>query len=446
MLQPPVEDRIDKLKFGQATCLSADGRRLIIGANGYDNFRGAIYVYDLASGSGSRLDDWRRTRLGANDTQSAQEKKPRELRAVSRGSGFGFSCATDTTADTLVVGAPGHDMQKGAAYVFVYDHLSNSWNEQASLQSPYRRSGDAFGWAVGVNTDCTAAVVSAKGRRANNGEVYSYACENHCRDCQLIQRIAPPDITDATGPRGIRIRNNYGVSLAINGRGDLMAVGSTGYEEERGAVYVYTREGTAANWTLSQRLESPNAQRFGFFGFKLSMDAEGNKLVVGADGEADYKGAAYLFHKRKSENETESFQHSQELISGKRAAEDNFGGSVALSQDGRALLIGAPGANRGNGRDHGVMYMFEEVKGRRKSKWQLAESIWLPHEHSQEGNFFAWTVALSGNGKRFVSTAPDSYGGAGLATIGVLKVTGKRVMDTDLLSIDDVDSDEKQEL
>lgn len=446
VLQAPLEDRGDKLKFGQATCLSRDGRRVFIGANGFDKFRGAVYVYDLASGSGSKLEHWRRTRLCANNTQPAHEKKPRELRAVSRGSGFGFSCAVSKEADSVVVGAPGHDVQKGAVYVFRYEEEGRVWMEGPKLDNPHRRSGDAFGWAVGVNSDCTTVVASAKGRRANNGEVYSYSCEAGCTDCQLGERIVPPDITDSTGPRGIRIRNNFGVSLAINGNGDVMAVGSTGYDEERGAVYVYARDGESGNWTFSQRLESPNAQKFGFFGFKLAIDYEGEKIVVGADGEADYKGAAYVFHRQVDKDGNATFEHFQELLSGKRVAEDNFGGSVALSGDGRALLVGAPGANRGHGKDHGVMYMYEQVKGKQKSKWELAESIWLPHEHSQAGNFFAWTVGVSGNGKRFVSTAPDSYSGAGLATVGELRITGKRALDSNSLVHDDVVTEDKQEL
>ncbi|CDF40710.1 unnamed protein product [Chondrus crispus] len=225
-----------------------------------------------------------------------------------------------------------------------------------------------------------------------------------------------------------------------------MAVGSTGFEEERGAVYVYTRPDVSTNWTFAQRLESPNAQQFGFFGFKIAMDSKGTKLVVGADGEADYRGAAYLFVRKEGKAGQPRFDHFQELVAGKRAMEDNFGGSVALSGDGKAVVVGAPGVNKGNGKDHGVMYMFEEVKGRRKSKWALAESIWLPHEHSQSGNFFAWTVDLSGNGERFVSTAPDSYGGAGLVTVGELEVMGKRAMDADDHLTDDVFNEEREEL
>lgn len=445
ILQAPHEDRNDNLKFGQASCLSYDGRRVVIGANGFDKYKGALYIYDLAAGTGDKVEHWRRSRVCGNDTASAEEKKPRELRAVPRGSGFGFSCAATPSADRVVVGAPGHDTQKGAAYVFKYDEEAGGWEEIGKLDAENGRNGDSFGWAVEVDDACRRVAVSAKGRRANNGEVYMFECEVGCDKCALRGRISPPDFTDVSGPRGIRIRNNFGVSMAMSGEGDVLAVGSTGYEEERGAVYVYKRE-DGGEWMLLQRLESPNAQKFGFFGFKLAMDRWGKKIVVGADGEDGYKGAAYIFYRGSSKNGSTTYSHFQQLVSKKRAVEDNYGGSIALSADGRALIVGAPGVNRNDGKDHGVMYIYEEVKGRRSSKWELAESIWLPSYHSQDGNFFAWTVALSGNGGRFVATAPDSYGGAGLVTVGEFVVKGKRAVDHESLQQDDVVDLEKQEL
>lgn len=447
VLQPPPADRADKLKFGHSALLSRSGSRLLVGANGFRSFRGAVYAYDMVTPPGDKPQHWRRALLSANHSQPAVQKAPRELRPVSRGSGLGFSMAATADARAVVIGAPGHDMQKGAVFVFADDGPAEAqWRQVGMLGNSFRRGGDVFGWALDVDEAGETVLVSAKGRRANNGEVYSYRCGVGCTACEIVQRIAPPDVTDATGPRGIRIRNNFGVSLVVNAKGDVMAVGSTGFQEERGAVYVYSREDVGGNWTLAQRLESPNAEKFGFFGFKLAMDAEGTKLLIGADGERDYRGAAYLFSRKTGKDGQVRFEHLQQLTAGKRHVEDNFGGSVALSADGKAIVVGAPGVNKGNGKDHGVMYMFEEVKGRRNSKWALADSVWLPQEHSQSGNFFAWTVGLSGDGKRFVSTAPDSYSGAGLVTVGELQVTGKRAMDAKDRLTDEVIDDGKQEL
>lgn len=442
VLQPPPEHRAEKLKFGQATRLSTMGTRILISAHGYSRFRGALYVYDLAAGSGLRPEHWRRTLLVANATQQAEERRPRELRVVARGSSLGFSLSSTPEADCVVAGAPGHDLQRGAAYFFRIG--DGTWKEAGALEAPQRRGGDSFGWAVAMDATGTWVAVAAKGRRANNGEVYVYRCEESCHNCELARRIEPPDHTDSVGPRGIRIRNNFGVSTDMNSAGDVLVIGCTGYKEERGAVYVFERKGE--EWGLAQRLESPRKQKFGFFGFRLAIDRAGETLVVGADGEEEYRGAAYVYARTKEKDRKIQFGEVQELAAGKRGHEDNFGGSVAVSGDGRAVIVGAPGVNRGNGADHGVMYVFEGVQKRRRKKWELAETLWLPHEHSQAGNFYAWTVGVSGDGGRLVATAPDSYDGVGLATVGVFEVKGKRAMDEDNLVNDDVEDVEKEEL
>lgn len=439
ILQPPPEDRSQKLKFGQTTCISPDGRRIAVGANGYDRYKGAVYIYELATGTGERIEHWRRQRLSGNDTQAAEEKKSKELRMLARGSGFGFAC--DMTSDRIVVGAPGDHMQRGAIYVF------DGVNEVDKISVSDGRSGDAFGWSVAVSEMCTTVAVSAKGRRANNGEVYVYKCERGCMGCKLGHRLVPPDYTDSAGPRGIRIRNNFGISLDMNGAGDVIAVGCTGFENEKGAVYVFSYDVEEDKWEMVQRLESPNAQQYGFFGYKLSMDKRGEKIAVGADGEDDYKGAAYLFERVKTKKKNEmKYEEVQQLRSDERRHEDNFGGSIAISGDGRAVVVGAPGANRGGYKDHGVLYVYEEMMGKKESAWEVSDTVWLPRAHAQHGLFFGWNVGISDSADRFAASAPESYSGAGLAAFGILHVTGRSKPDSGSLVHDDVVDFDKQEL
>lgn len=418
-LQAPIRDRSEKLKFGQATCISSDGRRVAIGANGYDRFRGALYVYDLASGSGERMEHWRRTRVVGNDTISAEEKEPRELRVIERGSGFGFSCAITPDGENLVIGAPGHSLQRGALYLFSYAQKSASWNERGKLEAPGLKSADLFGWAVVVSELCDTIAVSAKGRRANNGEVFLYSCKAGCLDCKLSERLAPSAYTDSAGPRGIRIRNNFGVSVAMNQKGNVLAVGCIGYKEESGAVYVYTRN-ESKNWNEIQRIESPNAQKFGFFGYKVSMDNEGKTVAIGADGEKQYTGAVYMFSRQAGSSCTDKFEYMQTMTRDELNTEDNFGGAVALSGDGKALLVGAPGKSMKGLKDHGVTYLFEDTTGCEEGNWKVTERVELPSAHSKEESMFGWSVEFSSKGGRFVATAPNSYNGEGLVALGKL--------------------------
>jgi hypothetical protein len=435
---PPSKDRAQKVRFGQTVCMSADGRRMVVGANGFQNFRGLAYVFDLVSGSGDRPQNWRRTKLVAKDARSAEEKPSGELRVADRGSGFGFSCAMDATGDTILIGAPGHDVQRGIVYVFSRSADKRKWVETDSLNGPEQRIGDYFGWAITASQDGRTVVISAKGRRANNGEVYAYDCrEGSFSSCELGQQIKPPDYTDEIGPRGIRIRNNFGSSLVMSGKSNLLAIASTGYMMERGAVYVFKMNPGSRLWHLSQKVKSPNPVKHAFFGYKLAMDFEGATLAIGADGEDDYRGSVYVFHRfLNGSTEGESviacascdssqglFGSPTRLVANEREAEDNYGGSLAVSSGGDILAVGSPGKKQNSEADHGAVFVYKKhVKtvwnGSEVSDWDRIGVETLEAPHSQAGSYFAWAIALSSNGHRLISTAPEAYSSCGVVAVG----------------------------
>lgn len=494
VFETPHEEREQGSNFGQTTCVSWTGRHIAVGANGFENFRGAMYIHELrASGmSGRRRDDWLQVRVDADDGQEAEEYSS-ELRPQSRGSGFGFSCAfASTLADErddseyagvdaketaagnenaatkekeeketeedlyLLVGAPGHDVQRGAVYVFRRERLGE-WRQVAKLVGPNRRVGDTFGWAVAVDARCTTVAVGSRGHQVNNGEVVVFRCDAGCVGCNIAQLLTPPDYTDTPGPRGIRIRNNFGTSVALSARGDKLVVGCTGLEEESGVAYVYTRlndndddDGDGGDvWNMSQRLRPPRPRKFSFFGYRVSMDARANVVAVGADGEDDYRGAVYIFEREgwlegeaepgeAGETGGEEYRVVGKLRAARQVDEDNFGASVSVSGNGSVLAIGAPGAAHGDMDDHGVLHVYERVQHKRQSKpelelernwgwgWDSATSVWLPHPHSRERSLFAWAVAISGDGRRVVATAPEWRKGIGLAAVTDLIPDQKR--------------------
>lgn len=552
VLQAPFTDREEGLKFGQSACISWSGRYVAIGANGFQHYRGAIYVHELVAKNGRRTERWEQKRVVADDTESAEERT-QELRPQNRGSGFGFSCAFASLAGAdydneeddddndiedgktgqnemdnipdaiprLVVGAPGKDMQRGAVYIFART-TDGEWRKIDKLISYDRRGGDTFGWDVTVDARCTTIIVGARGRRANNGEVIIFQCAVGCKSCAISDHIHPPDFSDSLGPHGIRIRNNFGMSVASSADGNTLAIGCTGFEEERGAVYIYSRirqiEGSnndgdhiendnntklnnecndSANdganedndgnntddnngsenirnsgnkkaendknancikerfvWNLTQRLESPKAQKHGFFGFKVDMDAHGNTIVVGADGEDEYRGAAFIYERmiqtnEKNSNESAGYKLSAEIRSKGRENEDNFGGSVSIAANGEVIAIGAPGARHGHLNDHGVVHFYERKTRRWKpSTWEHSDSMWLPTSHSRQHMLFAWAVSISGDGRTLVATGPDWGKSLGLAAVRKFKAKGKPTWDwyQDVTTALDRNSDEKEEL
>jgi hypothetical protein len=433
-IMPPTRDRSPNARFGQMVCVSSDSKRMVIGANGYNDFMGLAYVYDLVTGSGDRAQHWRRTKLIASDARSAEVKPAGELRVADRGSGFGFSCAMDAKGDTILIGAPGHDVQRGTVYIFSRSAEKRKWVERARLDGPERRIGDFFGWAISSSHDGKVVAISAKGRRASNGEVYMYSCpESGLFLCQLVQQILPPDYTDETGPRGIRIRNNFGISMAMSGDGKVLVVGSTGYKTERGAAYVLEQNSDGGQWLLSHRIASSAPEPHAFFGFKLAMDYSGEILAVGADGEDKYRGSVYLYERRLGQNEqsltncgikvfgeASHFGCPTRLEAPERASEDNYGGSLALSGDGKVLAVGSPGKKSNEESDHGAVYLYQKSCAQNASilsEWVPAGIDFLGVPHSQSGSYYAWALALTSGGNRIVVTAPEAYQGCGVVAV-----------------------------
>lgn len=440
--------------------MARSGRRFAVGANAYRDDMGTVFVYDLASGDGSKAEHWRRRQLTGHGTVSREKKRAGELRVARKGSGFGFSCAFDDSGQRLFVGSPGHDMHKGAVYRYDYNARRRKWIAGEALLVEGARNGDSFGWGVASSSDGCTVVAAAKGRRGNNGALYVMTCDADAASGYSVSaRLEAPHTTDEVGPGGVRIRNNFGSAVAISADGSVIAAGAPGYRSEQGAVYVFERAGTSngsTEWKLRDSLGHPARSAYSFFGFKLAMDSSGNTLAVGADGEADYTGAVYVFGRVAQKAgvcairsvvgpvrrevciaRPPAFALEADLSRGLALQpEDNFGGSVAIDAHGSTVLVGSPGARAMHGgsaasrdderwdRDHGALHVFQRGKTEHYEGsarcWHRVTSTTVEGDHAQKGAFYAWAVATSADGRRFVATAPQAYSGVGVATVSAL--------------------------
>lgn len=118
-----------------------------------------------------------------------------------------------------------------------------------------------------------------------------------------------------------------------------------------GAVAVFTRNDTT--WTQSSYLKSSNTGTEDWFGVKIALSGDGNTLAVSAanedggaqgingrqdDDSAVDAGAVYLFTRTGTTWTQEAY-----IKSTHNEAFDEFGNSVALSADGRTMVVGARG-------------------------------------------------------------------------------------------------------
>ncbi len=196
----------------------------------------------------------------------------------------------------------------------------------------------------------------------------------------------------------------FGTSVAV--AGDTMAVGAytedsastgvNGYEGDdsasnSGAVYVFTRNGTT--WTQQAYIKASNTDREDYFGFSVALSEDGNTLAVGAhqedsDPTAPGPGAVYVFTRSGTTWTQEAH------IKPSTGSYSYFGYSVALSGDTLAAGARATGG--------GSAYIFI----RSGSTW--TQQAYLKGSNTESFDNFGISIALSGDTLAVGAYAEDS--------------------------------------
>lgn len=164
------------------------------------------------------------------------------------GSGSGpnasFGAAIAMQGDTVVIGAPGSDDGRGAAFLYRRDPSSGAWSEEARLAASTGEEGDRFGSAVALD-GYDVWIGSPVDRENETGVAHLYRgqadepLDDALRRIRLTETVA----RDAFGDR-------------VVARGGVATVTATGMHHQAGAVYVYERDATG-EWQDKGMLVSP---------------------------------------------------------------------------------------------------------------------------------------------------------------------------------------------
>src|SRR5690606_38119004 len=110
-----------------------------------------------------------------------------------------------------------------------------------------------------------------------------------------------------------------------------------------GSAYAFSRPGAGQDWSFERQLFSADGRTSQKFGFSVAV--AGDTVLVGAYGDADATGAAYVFVRGPELSEDGEARRvwfaEAKLEPDKGARTDWFGVSVALSGNGNLALIGA---------------------------------------------------------------------------------------------------------
>ena len=141
--------------------------------------------------------------------------------------------------------------------------------------------GDAFGIAVSLSADGNTALVGAYFRNNQAGAAYVFARSGTTWGQQQ-------ELTAADGAPG----DAFGVAVALSADGNTALVGAE-CDNCTGAAYVFAR--TGATWTQQAELTAADDNTSDLFGRLAALSTDGDTALIGADGDNNFTGAAYLF-------------------------------------------------------------------------------------------------------------------------------------------------------
>ena len=332
--------------------------------------------------------------------------------------------------------------ESGAVYVFV--RTGNSWSQQAYIKASNAQTSDKFGFSLALSGDGNTLAVGAtledsnargvNGNQADNsadsaGAAYVFVRNGSRWSQQAYLKASNADAGD-----------QFGWSIALSRDGSTLAVGAqtegsaaTGVNGDQadnsaadaGAVYVFTRTGTA--WTQQAYVKASNAQAGDRFGFSVTLSGDGNTLAAGSydeDGSAKgvngvsdegaaNSGAAYVYVRRGA-----TWTHEAYVKASNTVRNIALGSAVALSADGSTLAVGAvdeTNLTRGidgdqsstpdNSVSAGSIYVF----GRADGGWR--QQAYVKSFNIGPTDLFGIRLALSGDGSVLAAGAPGQNGG-----------------------------------
>jgi hypothetical protein len=279
--------------FGSSVSLSANGTVALIGAPLDSGGAGAAWVFTGSGGLWSQ-----QAELAADCVNSC---------SGSAGTGeigagqLGSSVSLDAEGDIALIGAPGDNGQRGAAWVFT--STNGNWTQQSEML-----------------TDCTEACAGSSA--------------------------------------GVEVgRGLFGSSVSLSGDGDTAAVGAPYDNNQAGAVWILTRSGET--WTPQTKLlascpsscggpQADDEIGGGMFGSSVALAGDGSTVIAGAPQDNGDEGAAWLFtHAGGNWSEQDKLIQNcapacgGDLGTGESGAGE-LGNSVALAASGSIAAVGAP--------------------------------------------------------------------------------------------------------
>lgn len=295
---------------------------------------------------------------------------------------FGESVAVSRNGSTIVVGSSGHNNSTGAAYVF--SGSDGSWTQTAELTASDGVDYTYFGHSVAVSADGATVLVGAYDQ-GTGGTAYLFGDQSG-------SWLQTAELTASDAASG----DSFGLAVALSGNGSTAAIGAL-HHASTGAVYVYGD--TDGSWTQTDELTPADGSGSDFFGGRVTVSRTGSVVVVGAYGHNGDTGAAYVYT-----GSAGSLTQAAELTAADGTYDDYYGTSVAVNRSGSVIAVGAESHNGAAGAE----YLYTG-----KGSW--AQKNELTSSDDAAGDYFGLSAGLSARGSTLVVGAEGHEGYTGSA-------------------------------
>jgi hypothetical protein len=280
---------------------------------------------------------------------------------------------TNPTAKLEVVGnvvADGSDIRSlSGTHLVSYSSVSDIANSAKSITgfSTYRQvgvltagsntnSGDDFGYSVAVTADGNTIFVGARkdeigGSSNSSGAVYVFDRVGLGSSFYQVGIL--------TGSLASNSSDYFGQSVACTPDGKTL-IASAPFDESGGLMYVFDRVGNNFNQVgiLSASIVNTSDENFGV---SIDISADGKTIVGGYDfvslpGYTANSGAAFVW-----ERDGNTFTEVGILTAATPETFSQFGEAVAISGDGKTIVVGSLGESGGTGYAYGSINIFDRV-------------------------------------------------------------------------------------
>lgn len=318
-------------RFGRSVALSADGKRIAVGAErNRSNGRDSGHV---------RVWEW----IGAGWTLLGEP-----IKGIAEGEYSGWAVSMSADGSRVAIGAPrSHSNGAHSGQVRIFEWSRTTWSLLGGKGINGTSAGDELGTSVSLSADGTRVAIGAPGRLlqgSSAGQLLIYEWTG-------IEWSRMSGSHMIGGQRG----DYFGGSVMLSSNGSVVVVGSQLYNGDQamtiGLVRVLKWNGSV--WApLGNDIMGKAA--FDQLGVSVSLSADNYRLAIGAA--CHDESCLDSGHVRVLEWNGSGWQQiGQDLISDEIM--DRFGRPVVLSSDGKNLYLGASSSDM-TGNNAGQIHWF----------------------------------------------------------------------------------------